>query len=828
MKHTRTTTKKILSVFLALLMVILSVPFAFANDVWTVLPTSSEGLEPDDYWFDVAGYANYLADEGLDLWAEEGEIPTQEDIAAMQAEVLAGVYSINQTFDRMQVNYNGNLDWYENDDPAFLFLKQAPSEPEVLASGEYGTITWSLTDDGTLTVGGTGAIEPLVFEEVAEGVPIYYPWDAAIDELLAEKNNTGAPSLPEHMMQFVRAPYVQEIIVEEGITSIYAGAFYRYLPRRIVLPASLNEIGEFAFNAVYAEEIVIKNPSLVLDDSILLPAYVEETLPVMYSYNGSISKIKRLTELYEAYYKKIEIALMANEILGGPVMISPVEPVEGEGNEESGEPGESGGEEWSMSLVFATYLADNFAASFIESFLNNLEIVKATYGEESEEAFSYTMTAAASIAGVQPQIEEQHEELEAFCALMSSKYGFTQTSADGVIAEAFAKINEAFGTSFASLDDIYLTEKAEFTRDPTFNLPIYGAFPVDSGLTPAFERVVYYMDYAYVDGTVDEINELMQEIVINTFSFVSIMGAPNTITVSVYDEETGEYIGEEEIETIASPWLTVYGYEGSTAQAAAEASGVNFVSLGEAPSDPTDPHVHSYLFSGEITRTPTCIDPGEGIYTCECGESETREIGIDPTNHVNTENKAAVASTCTVKGFTAGVYCNDCETWVSGHEEAALDTTNHVNTENKAAVASTCTVKGFTAGVYCNDCKTWVSGHEEAALDTTNHVNTENKAAVASNCKETGFTAGVYCNDCKTWVSGHEVVGVDASKHAELNENGDCTRCGKHVKDIEKPTEPTTDSDNEPDSGRSGLITRIIDWFRNLFAKILSFFGLKK
>ena len=36
--------------------------------------------------------------------------------------------------------------------------------------------------------------------------------------------------------------------------------------------------------------------------------------------------------------------------------------------------------------------------------------------------------------------------------------------------------------------------------------------------------------------------------------------------------------------------------------------------------------------------------------------------------HLNTQNQAAVPATCTENGFTAGVYCLDCQSYASGHE----------------------------------------------------------------------------------------------------------------------------------------------------------------
>lgn len=46
-----------------------------------------------------------------------------------------------------------------------------------------------------------------------------------------------------------------------------------------------------------------------------------------------------------------------------------------------------------------------------------------------------------------------------------------------------------------------------------------------------------------------------------------------------------------------------------------------------------------------------------------------------PCKHTNSVNKPQLDPNCIDIGFTAGVYCNDCETWLSGHEVIAVS--NH-------------------------------------------------------------------------------------------------------------------------------------------------------
>ncbi len=270
--------------------------------------------------------------------------------------------------------------------------------------------------------------------------------------------------------------------------------------------------------------------------------------------------------------------------------------------------------------------------------------------------------------------------------------------------------------------------------------------------------------------------------------------------------------------------------------------------------------------NGTITTTATCNVKGVKTYTCEYNPEHTytEYLGINVSNHVNTKDIAEIKATCTTKGSTAGVYCNDCKKYISGHVEIPVDTnahnwdngtitttatckvsgvktytcqhnashkktenlgvnaSNHVNTKNLAEVKATCTTKGSTAGVYCNDCKKYISGHveipvdanahkwdngtittvatckvtgvktytcqhnsshtytENLGLNASNHVNTRNVAEVKATCTTKGSTAGVYCNDCQKYISGH--TEIDAKGHTSVTDKAvaaTCTTAGK-------------------------------------------------
>jgi len=81
-------------------------------------------------------------------------------------------------------------------------------------------------------------------------------------------------------------------------------------------------------------------------------------------------------------------------------------------------------------------------------------------------------------------------------------------------------------------------------------------------------------------------------------------------------------------------------------------------------------HTHSY--TSKVTKAATCIATGVKTFTCSCGDSYTESLPINTSNHVNTKTVAATTSTCAVKGYTAGVYCNDCKKYISGHTEQPL------------------------------------------------------------------------------------------------------------------------------------------------------------
>ena len=244
----------------------------------------------------------------------------------------------------------------------------------------------------------------------------------------------------------------------------------------------------------------------------------------------------------------------------------------------------------------------------------------------------------------------------------------------------------------------------------------------------------------------------------------------------------------------------IYGFNGSAAQTFAENNSLTFI-----PLDGT--HTHSYTCNkvtpakctvngeiksyclcgeyttqvinapghtwdeGEITKPATCVAMGETTYTCTvpgCGATETRtDVQKNPDNHVNTVEAAETNSTCIAHGYTAGVWCNDCETWVSGHEEKTF--VDHVWSETGTVTKpATCSEKGETTytctvpGCEATDVRTDVEKNSENHAD----YGTEVENAAPAYCYRDGYTGDTVCARCRALLTPGETISKDTVPHA--------------------------------------------------------------
>ncbi len=120
--------------------------------------------------------------------------------------------------------------------------------------------------------------------------------------------------------------------------------------------------------------------------------------------------------------------------------------------------------------------------------------------------------------------------------------------------------------------------------------------------------------------------------------------------------------------------------------------------------------------SGEITTNPGCTTTGVKTYTCSvCNGTKTETV--EASGHTWVETADADHLVSAANCVDKAVYHKYCSVCGANHptdtfEAGEVNANNHKSTENRAAVAATCTAGGFTAGVYCTACEKWVSGHE--------------------------------------------------------------------------------------------------------------------
>ena len=151
---------------------------------------------------------------------------------------------------------------------------------KVLARGDLNGISWTLTDNGVLTVSGNGpVVDKEEFEYDDEGeVVSSSKLDCIGWQIYAAFEEMTEGMRPAEVID-CRYNYVKELIIEEGITAIPDSEFDSLYPRTIVLPASLKSIEWSAFNASFADSLTVKNKELEINGAIHILGYQDGVKP---------------------------------------------------------------------------------------------------------------------------------------------------------------------------------------------------------------------------------------------------------------------------------------------------------------------------------------------------------------------------------------------------------------------------------------------------------------------------------------------------------------------------------------------------------------------
>ncbi len=196
------------------------------------------------------------------------------------------------------------------------------------------------------------------------------------------------------------------------------------------------------------------------------------------------------------------------------------------------------------------------------------------------------------------------------------------------------------------------------------------------------------------------------------------------------------------------------------------------------------PLTHVHVLTKVDAVTPDCTTGGNiAYYTCACGAWFLDEQAAQPiVNHMSVfvdakghdmQHIAATQPTCTSTGFTAGIWCETCQTWLRGHIEMPMLQHEYLTTTK----APTCT----QAGSITYTCA-WCGDDQNGKTVTIDPLDHDLKGVVtAPSCASNGYTTYT-CTRCEHSAQGDEVAPL-GHKYATAytsDENGHyhvCLRC---------------------------------------------------
>ena len=202
------------------------------------------------------------------------------------------IYDFNNCLTDAKIHYNSAMPSQGAQSAAPL---PAPPSAGIIASGSCGgSAGWSLTEDGTLTISGTGAMEDYS-DRSAQG---WYGHADAINSVIISDGITHIGS-----WAFADCSALTEITIPDSVTSIANGAFADCSSlTEITIPDSVTNIGTFAFSGCSSlTEITIPDSVTNIDRYVFsgCTALTKITIPnsVTSIDHGAFYGCKALTEI---------------------------------------------------------------------------------------------------------------------------------------------------------------------------------------------------------------------------------------------------------------------------------------------------------------------------------------------------------------------------------------------------------------------------------------------------------------------------------------------------------------------------------------------------
>ncbi len=541
----------------------------------------------------------------------------------------------------------------------------------MIGSGECGidggNLTWTLTSDGVITVSGEGEMaDGSPWKDLMTNILVGRLGYASVSEL-EQAITSGTADMAAYMTAAMEYDtFFKKAVIEEGVTSVGAGAFSDISLTEVSLPSTLTKIGDSSFYNCHLA-------------SVALPEGLKEIGPRAF-YNNDFteftvpSSVETLANDFLDYNRKLQTLTMLSDAPLAEILLPSVD----------------------QDFPFETYDAysdyDTYCTliNVINGLLNsdyNLAVALPQY------IYSYHMTAEQARAFVESMSALERTETYA-------QLGIPADAADEqAVALLTARINGILGTEFTS-DGLFNLQPV-FAGSPELFMDVYpNNYSVYYMLNSVYQLLIALRDdregyknklgktddeidaeltemYAYlaeefgieastVDGAIAghiaKVNEVLGKTEENAYTEATLGSVywvysdfTDALLTAVlqkfgFEEYPGElsinsgYIGD----AFLAPWFTIR------------------VSCGNANIAFLDEYEIGYEIVHTIVeheaQAPTCVDPGWDAYeTCSKCDYTTYggEIGANGIHTPVVVN--AREATATEDGYTGDTICSVCQ-----------------------------------------------------------------------------------------------------------------------------------------------------------------------
>ena len=181
--------------------------------------------------------------------------------------------------------------------------------------------------------------------------------------------------------------------------------------------------------------------------------------------------------------------------------------------------------------------------------------------------------------------------------------------------------------------------------------------------------------------------------------------------------------------------------------------------------------------SANYLRTETSLSTNSSwsISIASKGSATIKSVGSFSRNWMRYNSSASLFACYGSGQGDIAIYEQQSGT-ISYFTGAAPVSCPHTDAYDVAAKEATCTEAGYTAGVYCPDCEEYVSGHE--TVNALNHKLAGYVNAKEPTCSEAGYAFGLFCPDCDKYLSGGAEIPATGEHTYDNACDADCNVCG--------------------------------------------------